>query len=234
MDSTISHVTPSLSRRFNTFLHALAFVAGFSLIFGLMRIANLTHGALFMLGASFLLGGLKHHVQEYNRVSARLQAALLFLATIALLVPSSIAEANRAPAPVMQTLSLGLAVLLLAAYGLGMLFSLKTHREFFLGAEHEPDEEAPWPIAMALVLWTARTPALNAAEAAPRSLTWAASTSRSIARIATVPAWSLRSPKKARRAPSSDQIHTIKKDLVRRTPQAHLRNMCLGRFTLCW
>src|SRR4029453_7377026 len=26
---------------------------------------------LFMLGASFLLGGLKHHVQEYNRVGAR-------------------------------------------------------------------------------------------------------------------------------------------------------------------
>ena len=31
-----------------------------------------------MLGASFLLGGLKHHVQEYNRVSARLQAACSF------------------------------------------------------------------------------------------------------------------------------------------------------------
>ena len=39
---------------------------------------------LFMLGASFLLGGLKHHVQEYNRVSARLQAGLLFLAVVAL------------------------------------------------------------------------------------------------------------------------------------------------------
>src|SRR5271167_3546758 len=34
--------------------------------------------ALFMLGASFLLGGLKHHVQEYNRDSARLQAGMLF------------------------------------------------------------------------------------------------------------------------------------------------------------
>ncbi|MCK7490683.1 MAG: hypothetical protein MZW92_02045 [Comamonadaceae bacterium] len=45
---------------------------------------------LFMLGASFLLGGLKHHVQEYNRVSARMQAGLLFLATIALLIPSAI------------------------------------------------------------------------------------------------------------------------------------------------
>ena len=50
---------------------------------------------LFMLGASFLLGGLKHHVQEYNRVSARLQAGLLFLATIAMLVPSSVAEPEQ-------------------------------------------------------------------------------------------------------------------------------------------
>src|SRR5262245_41562670 len=47
---------------------------------------------LFMLGASFLLGGLKYHVQEYNRVSARMQAGLLFLATIALLIPSAVAE----------------------------------------------------------------------------------------------------------------------------------------------
>ena len=50
--------------------------------------------SLFMLGASFLLGGLKQHVQEYNRVSARLQAGLLFLATIALLIPSAIAKAT--------------------------------------------------------------------------------------------------------------------------------------------
>ena len=106
---------------------------------------------LFMLGASFLLGGLKHHVQEYNRVSARVQAALLFLATIALLVPSSIAEADRAPGAVTQALSLGLAVLLIVAYALGMLFSLGTHREFFASAEHGEAGEAPWPLGLALV-----------------------------------------------------------------------------------
>src|SRR5689334_1905332 len=39
---------------------------------------------LFMLGASFLLGGLKYHLQEFNRSSARLQSGLLFLATVAL------------------------------------------------------------------------------------------------------------------------------------------------------
>src|SRR6187397_714755 len=52
---------------------------------------------LFMLGASFLLGGLKYHIQEFNRVSARLQAGLLFLATIALLIPSLVAHADSGP-----------------------------------------------------------------------------------------------------------------------------------------
>src|SRR5207237_1885429 len=51
---------------------------------------------LFLLGGSFLLGGLKHHVQEYNRVNARLQTSLLFLATVAMLVPSAVSEADSA------------------------------------------------------------------------------------------------------------------------------------------
>jgi Ca2+:H+ antiporter len=106
---------------------------------------------LFMLGASFLLGGLKHHVQEYNRVSARLQAGLLFLATVALLIPSMVGEAESAAgAAFAQKLSLGLAVLLIVAYGLGMLFSLKTHREPFASAESGEAGEAPWPLGLAL------------------------------------------------------------------------------------
>jgi Ca2+:H+ antiporter len=106
--------------------------------------------ALFMLGASFLFGGLRYHVQEFNRNSARLQASLLFLATIALLVPSAIRLADGAPSVAFtQQLSLGLSGLLISAYGLGMLFSLKTHRELFAAAEHDHDEE-PWPIGLAL------------------------------------------------------------------------------------
>ena len=50
---------------------------------------------LFMLGGAFLLGGLRHHVQTFNRTSARLQASLLFLATVGLLVPSVIGSADR-------------------------------------------------------------------------------------------------------------------------------------------
>jgi Ca2+:H+ antiporter len=106
---------------------------------------------LFMLGASFLLGGLKHHVQEYNKSSARLQAGLLFLATVAILIPSAVSEADSgAGSAFTETLSVGLSVLLIAAYGLNLLFSLKTHREIFGGAEHAELSEAPWPLGLAL------------------------------------------------------------------------------------
>jgi Ca2+:H+ antiporter len=106
---------------------------------------------LFVLGASFLLGGLKYHTQEYNRVSARLQAVMLFLATVAMLIPSAVSQADSAMAAAFaQQVSVGLAVLLIAAYGLGMLFSLKTHRELFASAESAEAGETPWPIALAL------------------------------------------------------------------------------------
>lgn len=106
---------------------------------------------LFMLGASFLLGGLKHHVQEFNKVGARFQAGLLFLATVALLVPSTVAEADTTGSSTfLRQLSVGLAVLLIAGYGLGMLFSLKTHRELFASAETGEHDEDPWPIGVAL------------------------------------------------------------------------------------
>jgi Ca2+:H+ antiporter len=104
---------------------------------------------LFMLGASFFLGGLKHHTQEYNRVNARLQAGLLFLATVALLMPSAASRLDSAGA-FTQKLSFGLAILLIATYGIALLFSLKTHRELFASAESGGADETPWPLGLAL------------------------------------------------------------------------------------
>src|SRR6187399_1362944 len=101
---------------------------------------------LFILGASFLLGGLKHHEQEYNRVSARVQSALLFLATVALLIPSAISNADAAGVQFSNTLSVGLAVLLIVTYGLSTLFSLKTHSESFGSVQHAEVGDEPWPM----------------------------------------------------------------------------------------
>ncbi len=52
--------------------------------------------SLFMLGGAFLLGGLRHRVQEFNSVNARVQTGMLSLATIALLIPSAAAP-RRSP-----------------------------------------------------------------------------------------------------------------------------------------
>ena len=107
---------------------------------------------LFMLGASFLLGGLKYHTQEFNAASARLQAAQLFLATIALLVPTFVSEAGTGSPAFLQKFSLCLAVILIGTYGLGLFITLKTHREFFGAAAHGAEEEGePWPLGVALV-----------------------------------------------------------------------------------
>jgi Ca2+:H+ antiporter len=131
---------------------AAALRAGeYALVKGSIAGAIVTN-TLFMLGASFLLGGLKRHVQEYNRATARLDAGLLFLAAVALVSPSAIAKADLVPgsAPT-QKLSVALAVLLIVGYGLGLLFSLKTHREIFASAEHTEASEPAWPIGLALV-----------------------------------------------------------------------------------
>jgi Ca2+:H+ antiporter len=105
---------------------------------------------LFMLGGAFLIGGLRHHEQQFNRFTARIQSSLLFLATIALLMPSLVARAEGRDS-MMQSLSLGLALLLIVAYGLSMLFSLKTHKEIFVSASHGEGGESIWPMPVALV-----------------------------------------------------------------------------------
>lgn len=106
--------------------------------------------SLFMLGASFLIGGLKYHVQEYNRDGARLQAGLLFLATVALLIPSAVSKADAVPGGAFtQQLSVGLSLILIVTYGLSMVYSLKTHRELFQSGDSHGSEETPWPVGLA-------------------------------------------------------------------------------------
>ncbi len=108
---------------------------------------------LFMLGASLLLGGFKFSVQEFNRVNARFQTGLMFLASVALLVPSLVASSGMSgSAAMVEDLSTVISVILLLTYGLGLLFSLKTHKSFYTsgseGKEHH--EEPTWPLGVAL------------------------------------------------------------------------------------
>ena len=103
---------------------------------------------LFMMGACFLIGGLRHRVQEFNLPNARFQLGMLFIAGFGLMVPSAITAVDQMQ--VTQTLSLGVAILLIVTYGLGLVFSLGTHREFFSSAAQGEEHGDPWPMPVAL------------------------------------------------------------------------------------
>ena len=110
---------------------------------------------MFMLGTSFLLGGLRVHVQEFNRANARFQAGMMFLASVALLVPSTIANRGMSVSTeFVSDLSVVISIILLLTYGFGLLFSLKTHKAFYASEQPEGDHtgESPWPIGIAIVI----------------------------------------------------------------------------------
>ncbi|MDD8016817.1 MAG: calcium/proton exchanger [Bacteroidota bacterium] len=96
---------------------------------------------LLVLGAAFLAGGIKHKVQRFNPVGARTMGTVLTLASIGLIAPalfhyfggSNIAHRE-------SDLSFEIAVVLLITYLLSLLFSLKTHKQFFVGEAAEAAE----------------------------------------------------------------------------------------------
>jgi Ca2+:H+ antiporter len=73
------------------------------------------------------------------------------MATIALITPAAVADLDLAQgASVTQKLSTGLAVLLIAAYGLSLVFSLKTHKDLFAGEDHGEKGAATLPVGVAV------------------------------------------------------------------------------------
>lgn len=92
---------------------------------------------LLVLGLSCLMGGLKFREQTFNRTAVRTQTTALTLAAIALIIPSifhfeAAQRGGWTPAKEQQ-LSLGIAVVLLLTYAATLYFSLKTHKQLFVG-----------------------------------------------------------------------------------------------------
>ncbi len=92
---------------------------------------------LLVLGASMLAGGWKNSEQKFNQTAARSSITSLLLAGAALIIPSvfhEMAGQKNAWTPQKeQTLSMAIAVVLLLTYAANLLFSLKTHKNLFIG-----------------------------------------------------------------------------------------------------
>lgn len=112
---------------------------------------------LLAMGVSFLVGGIRHHVQEYNPTSIRVYSSMMLIAVLSLLVPSAF---HRVFGAVEFTrneneLNIAIAIVLLAAYVLYLVFMLRTHKEFFnskSGGHEHPEDRWPLPKALGLLV----------------------------------------------------------------------------------
>ncbi len=120
---------------------------------------------LLALGIAFLLGGSRHHDQDYNSTAARAYSSMMLIAVISLMVPSAFSRFFAPEETIRQEtlLNIGLAVVLLVTYALYLVFMLKTHPASFAAAGaagveghdaghggHGDEEGKPWSNARAI------------------------------------------------------------------------------------
>ena len=118
---------------------------------------------LLVLGASILAGGLKYNEQRFSAQAARAQTTLLTLASVSLILPAAfhyLAESSGAR-PVMEiNLSTMFSCLLLLIYGLSLLFTLKTHKQYFATETEEEAGHGSWPVGKSIGILAAATVAI--------------------------------------------------------------------------
>ena len=121
-------------------------------------VGSILGNILLVLGMSMLAGGLRRERQRFELRAATAQSLMLLLATVALVMPAifQLVAGGGLPNPTakavefssdLKALSVGVAVVLLASYAAGLVFSLKTHAHLFNPSHDEPDHGGePWSV----------------------------------------------------------------------------------------
>ncbi len=141
---------PSLGGLMNaTFGNATELIiAIFALRAGLVNVVkssitgSIIGNLLLVMGLAMLLGGLKFKEQTFQPTIARLNASSMNLAVIAILLPTAVDFTSTGmEEPVLQKLSIAVAIVLMLVYGLTLLFSMKTHAYLYdVGIAEESTE----------------------------------------------------------------------------------------------
>ncbi len=99
-------------------------------------IGSILGNVLLVLGAAILFGGVRHGIQRFDREQAGMDATLLFLAAIAISVPSLFNAAIEPNAIKVEWLSVMTAVVMLGVYVLAIAYML-------FGRQPRPEEAGP-------------------------------------------------------------------------------------------
>jgi len=110
---------------------------------------------LFVAGASMLAGGWKRDVVKFNALAAESQAGQMLLAISAMLVPAlffRVARESHAE-HLIHRVSVGVSVVLIVSYALGLFFAFRTHRDRLNAmAEWDAPDDETWSVRRALSL----------------------------------------------------------------------------------
>lgn len=100
---------------------------------------------LLVMGLAMLLGGLRFKEQEFQPTVARVNAASMNLAVIAILLPTAVNFTSKGiTEATIRGLSSAVAVVLILVYGLTLLFSMRTHTYLYdVGMVDVESPEAP-------------------------------------------------------------------------------------------
>lgn len=136
--------------------------AGLAVVVKASLTGSILGNSLLVLGASFLVGGLRHKLQTFNVRNATMGATLMVVAVSALLMPSLLHYIGRGGAVSEHRLSLAISIILVVAYVASIVFSLITHRHIF---PHHREKEAgkKRPVAWASVVLALTTAGIVAA-----------------------------------------------------------------------
>lgn len=127
-------------------------------------VGSILGNILLVMGIAMLAGGLKRERQRFDRTAANVQSTMLMLAAVALVMPAlfELVSGDGLPSPTeeavegssdVETLSAGVAIVLLVSYAAGLLFSLRTHRDLFNPEHAEGDHVGePWSVRRSVLL----------------------------------------------------------------------------------
>jgi Ca2+:H+ antiporter len=115
---------------------------------------SLIGNLLLVLGGAILAGGIKHERQRFNVTAARAQVTLLTLATIGMIMPAAF-HYLAGPAGAAGRMT-WVSLVLLLAYGVHLVFSLRTHKHLFAGIPADPGTAA-WSVKKSILILVGAT-----------------------------------------------------------------------------
>ena len=127
-------------------------------------IGSILGNLLLVLGLAMFIGGLGRVKQVFSHTAATAQATMLFLAVAALIMPAIYALVDGGGLPGidaeivnygsdLEELSIGVAIVLLASYVAGLIFSLRTHKDVFNPPyEQEAHEGFGWSVRRSIAM----------------------------------------------------------------------------------